>query len=267
MQMFRARTDNKAPVTLGYPNINKKLVDGPDEEVLEQKLNVTEYKVQLYGSSTRRFTEAYRAEDKAKYDIKFNREPVGQFGALLSEARAWQDLKDNEVRARRIMRGPLATQAMQPALDKLFRIPASSQLPTGDDAKITYSDFTRISAMLQTNDFANLVRIETIQAIVRGVYYRVSTPLFSSFVAYMRSPTSGLLAPQLSSRNLFIDLVKRAVLAQNPAYKWEDFVSAEASATSAPAQAPPATAMPTMQPSKDSDTNSTAGDGKYSGRG
>ncbi|NBO91819.1 MAG: hypothetical protein EBV06_05845 [Planctomycetia bacterium] len=268
MNMFRPQTYTKPGVTLGFPVANKKLVDGPDEEVLEQKSVVPAYKVQAYGSSTRLFTKAYQDHDAGKYDLKLKREPSGQFGALLSEARMWQDTKDTEIRARRIMRGDLAIQGMQPALDKLFRIPASAQLPSGDDAKTAYSDFARISAMLQTNDFANLVRPETIQAIVRGVYFRVSTPLFSSFVAYMRSPTTGLLPPQISSRNMFIDLVKRAVLAQNPAYKWEDFVSADATMPPVqPQQSAPAGATPTTQPAKDSGTESMAGEGKFSGRG
>jgi hypothetical protein len=269
MNMFRPQTHAMPGFKLGFTVANKKLVDGPDEEVLEQKSVEPAYKVQPYGSSTKLFTKAYNESDKSKYDLKLKSEPDSKFGALLSDARMWQDTKDTEVRARRIMRGDLALQGMQISLDKIFRMPPGSVMPTGQAAVTSFTDFAKISAMLQTNDFANLVRPETIQAIVRGVFYRVSTPLFSAFVSYLNLPTAGLLPPQLSSRAMFIDLVKRAVLAQNPAYTWSDFVapapvsSPSASAgTTIPSATPPAT-----QPAKDSGTGSMAGEGKFSGRG
>jgi hypothetical protein len=230
-QMFRRQSYTHPPVTLGFPNANVQLVDGPDTEVLYQRTELAKHKVQLYGSSTKLFTEAYKASDKEKYAVKFTREQPEQLKSALADAQAWQNLKDAETRARRIMRGGLAIQGRQGALDKMFRLPPAVDVPTGQAAVTSFTDFARISSMLQTNDFAELVRPETIQAIVRGVFYRVSTPLFSAFVAYLNAPTTSMLPPQLSSRALFVDLVKRALLANNPAYKWEDFVSPSPEAT------------------------------------
>lgn len=270
--MFRRQSYTHPPVTLGFPNSNVQLVDGPDVEVLYQRTELAKHKVQLYGSSTKLFTESYNSGDKAAYTVKFGREVPAHFETALSEARAWQNLKDAETRARRIMRGDLDIQGRQSALDQMFRLSPTVEVPTGQAAVTSFTDFAKISAMLQTNKFTELVKPETVQAIVRGVFYRVSTPLFSAFVAYLNTPTTGLLQPQLSSRALFIDLVKRAVLANNPAYSWEDFVSPSpvpTPATSVPsASSAPSASAQAPQPSKSTEMPfSAAGEGKPSGRG
>lgn len=268
--MFRRQSYTHPPVTLGFPNSNVQLVDGPDVEVLYQRTELAKHKVQLYGSSTKLFTESYNASDKAAYTVKFSRDVPAHFENALSEARAWQNIKDAETRARRIMRGDLDIQGRQSALEKMFRLSPTVEVPTGQAAVTSFTDFAKISAMMQTNKFAELVKPETVQAIARGVFYRVSTPLFSAFVAYLNTPTTGLLQPQLASRALFIDLVKRAVLANNQAYSWEDFVSPSPEPTPA-TSVPSASSMPSApapQPAKSTEMPfSAAGEGKPSGRG
>jgi hypothetical protein len=89
---------------------------------------------------------------------------------------------------------------------------------------------------MQSENFAQLVRPENIIAIAQNVTPKNSTPLFSAFLAFMRQPPPAL-EPAQKSKAMFVDLVKRAVLANNPSYKWEDFVAPMAAI-------PVATAMP-----------------------
>jgi hypothetical protein len=228
---FREKTSSRPGfVTKGPPLVNKALVSGPDEEVLDQTHEKETAKVQPYGTGTARWTSYYKESESAKGMVR-STPPPRVFGTIRSEPKEWYTEADKEIQARRVLRGYVAERETMDGLSAVFRSsPGPAILPTGQAAQTQFSDFSRISAAMQRNDFATLVRPENILAISRGVRFGVSTPLFSAFVAYMNLPAAGLLPPQLSSRAIFIDLVKRAVLQNNQGRAWSDFVGTEPSA-------------------------------------
>ena len=242
---FRKNTANKKGfITIGPPSVNKALVNGPDQEVLETILPEKEpAKVQPYGTGTKRFIDMYKQNEAATARVMRSPAP-SSFYKSHSESEDWYTIEQRKAYARRIMRSFDLQKESDELVKSIFTSSPGPILPTGQAAITAYADFSLVTAALARQDFTVLVRPENVFKIVRGVTYGVSTPLFSAFVQYLNTPVTGLLQPQIDSRAIFIDLVRRAVIQNNPTRAWSDFVGSSA----APAAVP--VAMPVTMDSK-----------------
>ena len=116
--MFRKPTQNRPGfITVGSGTINKKLVDGPDEEVLEQKSVEPAYKVQPYGSSTKLFTNAYRV--KPTGDVKLG-EPFVSFRPPESEALAWKRAEDENRRVQKTVDAIFRAEKVSDFVNRIY---------------------------------------------------------------------------------------------------------------------------------------------------
>jgi hypothetical protein len=210
-------------------------LDHDEDEQLVENEPLVVYKTLPCGYSVKRFTDAYKEQSATEVKIRSYPVPEG-FEALRSTVDEWANSRERIEKANRVLRSvvDLETQATAIAASYMPVVPAS--LPTGQAAQTAYADFVRITAFMQSENFAQLVRPENINAIAQNVTPKNSTPLFSAFLAFMRMPPPAL-EPAQKSKAMFVDLVRRAVLANNQAYKWEDFVAPTAAI-------PVASAMP-----------------------
>jgi hypothetical protein len=116
--MFRKPTQNRPGfITVGAGTINKKLVDGPDEEVLEQKSVEPAYKVQPYGSSTKLFTNAYRV--KPTGDVKLG-EPLVSFRPPESESLAWKRAEDENRRVQKTVDAIFRAEKVSDFVNRIY---------------------------------------------------------------------------------------------------------------------------------------------------
>lgn len=116
--MFRKPTQNRPGfITVGAGTINKKLVDGPDEEVLEQKSVEPAYKVQPYGSSTKLFTNAYRV--KPIVEVKLG-EPLVSFRPPESESLAWKRAEDENRRVQKTVDAIFRAEKVSDFVNRIY---------------------------------------------------------------------------------------------------------------------------------------------------
>ena len=116
--MFRKPTQNRPGfITVGAGTANKKLVDGPDEEVLEQKSVEPAYKVQPYGSSTKLFTNAYRV--KPTGEVKLG-EPLVSFRPPESESLAWKRAEDENRRVQKTVDAIFRAEKVSDFVNRIY---------------------------------------------------------------------------------------------------------------------------------------------------
>lgn len=143
------------------------------------------------------------------------------YGPEFKAQREWADVQTEQAKARRVARGAMDMIAQSKQADAMFNPAPTTTLPTGAAAQTAYSDYARITALMQQFNFGQLVFPDNIAAIAKGVSKTFSTPLFSAFLTFMRAPPPPL-APQQQSKAMFIDLVRRAVMMNNAGVTWED---------------------------------------------
>lgn len=236
--MFRPQSQSARGFRRGDVVAATKLLDHEEDAQLVENEPLVVYKVLPCGYSVKRFTDAYKEQSASEVKIRGLRPmPVPEgFEALRSTVDEWANSRERIEKANRVLRSVVDLETQATAITASYRPVVPATLPTGQAAQTAYADFVRITAFMQSENFAQLVRPENINAIAQNVTPRNSTPLFSAFLVFMRQPPPAL-EPAQKSKAMFVDLVRRAVLANNQAYKWEDFV--------APAAAiPVATAMP-----------------------
>ena len=200
-----------------------KLLDHDEDEQLVENEPLVVYKTLPCGYSVKRFADAYKEQSAAVIKIRAQPVPAG-FEALRSNVDEWARAHENAIKAKRVLRGVMDMQTQQAAIAAAYRPVVPASLPTGQAAETAYADFARITALMQSENFALLVRPENINAIALNVTPVNSTPLFSAFLAFMRQPPPAL-EPAQRSKVMFVDLVRRAVLANNQAYTWQDFTA------------------------------------------
>ena len=116
--MFRKPTQNRPGfTTLGVGAINKKLVDGPDEEVLEQKTDVKEYKVQAYGSSTKLFSNAYNTKPRGEFNLSSR---VNGFDRPASDSSEWRSAVEENKRVQRAVDEAKKAETMSDFLRRVY---------------------------------------------------------------------------------------------------------------------------------------------------
>lgn len=231
--MFRPQSQSARGFRRGDVVAATKLLDHEDDEQLVENEPPVVYKTLPCGYSVKRFTDAY----KAAAEVKVRSYPVPEgFEALRSTVDEWANSRERIEKANRVLRSVVDLATQEKAIAASYRPVVPATLPTGQAAQTAYADFVRITAFMQSENFAQLVRPENINAIAQNVTPKNSTPLFSAFLAFMRMPPPAL-EPAQKSKAMFVDLVRRAVLANNQAYRWEDFVAPSAAI-------PVATAMP-----------------------
>jgi hypothetical protein len=216
--MFRAQTQSRSgyggPIaTTAFPHTcEQDNLEAPDADKL--------YRVQPGGYSVKPSVDAYK---KAQVPVKivFPVVPANKYGPPFDGQREWADVHTERAKAARVARGAMDIIAQEKQAASMFNQQPVGVLPTGAAAQTAYADYTRILALMQRMDFAQLVFPNNINAIANGVSKSVSTPLFSAFLAFMRQPPPPL-PPQQQSKAMFVDLVKRAVMMNNGGYTWED---------------------------------------------
>lgn len=235
--MFRQQRRNSGYTAVDAATRVIDLEEGEIELPVENK----EFKVQPCGYTTKLFTEAYNLP-KTRFKQRPQKPVTEHFDALRSTVNEWARLQERTEKANRILRSVRTQEAQAKGL---FIGQAPVVVPTGAAAAKAYTDLVRISALLNRADFVSLVKPDVVNAIAAGVTPRVSTPLFNAFLAFMRLPDPEL-EPAKKSKDIFVDLVKRAILSANPAYQWSDFVNLDA--TPGATASAPATADSTAPP-------------------
>jgi hypothetical protein len=95
--------------------------------------------------------------------------------------------------------------------------PAPSTWPLTD----ALADFTRVTTLLAKLDYQALFSTENVLAIAHGVTPQNITPVFNAFVMFVRS------GQNTEAKRIFVNRVRRAVLANNPTNTWEEFFNAQ----------------------------------------
>lgn len=249
--MFREQRRNSGYTAVDAATRVIELEEGEIEQTIKNK----EYKVQPCGGyTTKLFTEAYTLP-KTRFKPPPQKPVTSEFNALRSTVNEWARLREQTEKASRILR-TVRTQEIQ--AKGLFIGQAPVVVPTGPAAAKAYTDLVRITALLNRSDYVQLVKPDVVNAIAATVTPRISTPLFNAFLAFMRLPDPTIEANK-KSKDIFVDLVRRAVLSANPAYQWRDFVSLDAlvpqPGTAAPTSSP--TSSPTTSPQSSTDTSGT----------
>ena len=144
-----------------------------------------------------------------------------EYGPLFDAQREWASVQTEETKARRVARGAMDIIAQGKQAAAMFNAAPTTMIPTGAAAQTAYTDYARITALMQQLNFAQLVFPDNITAIAKGVSKAFSTPLFSAFLAFMRQPPPPL-EPQQKSKTMFVELVRRAVMMNNAGVTWED---------------------------------------------
>ena len=240
--MFRPASQAKGGFAKSVAAPSSRLVYMDEDQNLGTELKNPEFKVQPYGTTTRLFVEAYKVPTlppPRPYPT-----PDAKFEALRSNVNEWAMNQERTEKAYRILRSSLDIETQAKAIQSQFTTQVSAALPTGAAAQKAYADFARISSYFNRADYVSLIKPDVIMLIAAGVTPQISTPLFTAFLEFMRQPDPDLV-PNRQAKAMVVDLVKRAVLSQNPSFQWSDFVSP--SATAAPA-APASTASPTGAP-------------------
>lgn len=199
-----------------------------EDQNLETQTKNEEFKVQPYGATTRLFVQEYKP---VKFPPpKLYQRPDDKFGALRGTVNEWSMNQERTTKAYRVLKGVLDMETEGKAIQTQFNVQASLALPTGAAAQRAYADLTRISAYFNRNDYVSLIKPDVISLIAAGVTPTISTPLFSAFLAFMRLPDPEL-EPNRRAKAMVVDLVRRAVLAQNPSFAWSDFTGSPATTT------------------------------------
>ena len=217
--MFRAQTQSRGgyygrpiattafPVTCEQDNLG-----APDPEPGNR--------VQPNGYSVKTFVDYYKNEGKG-VPIVFPSVSLKAYPKGFTPSTVWGAVHTNPAKAMKVARGVMDILAQEKMEDAMFRIPPDAVLPTGAAAQTAYANFSRITALLQRSDYVQLVNPNNVAAIAAGVTKTTSTPLFSAFLVFMRSPPPPLL-PQQQSKAMFVDLVRRAVMMNNAGTTWEE---------------------------------------------
>lgn len=233
--MFRPQSQSARGFRRGDVVAATKLLDHEEDAQLVENEQPVLYKVLPCGYSVKRFTDAYKEQSASEVKIRAQHVPEG-FEALRSTVDEWANSRERIEKANRVLRSVVDLATQERAIAAAYSPVVPATLPTGQAAQTAYADFVRVTALMQSENFAQLVRPENINAIAQNVTPKNSTPLFSAFLAFMRQPPPAL-EPAQKSKAMFVDLVRRAVLSNNQAYKWEDFVAPTAAI-------PVASAMP-----------------------
>lgn len=242
--MFRPASQAKGGFAKSVAAPSSRLIYMDEDQNLGTELKNPEFKVQPYGTTTRLFVEAYKPSKLAP--PRLYQKPDAKFEALRDNVNEWAMNQERTARAYRILRSSLDIETQTKAIQSQFTTQVSAALPTGAAAQKAYADFARISSYFNRADYVSLIKPDVITLIATGVTPQISTPLFTAFLAFMRQPDPDLV-PNRQAKAMVVDLVKRAVLSQNPSFQWSDFVSP--SATAAPASTGAPTAAPTSSPS------------------
>lgn len=241
--MFRPASQAKGGFAKSVAAPASRLIYMEEDQNLGTELKNQEFKVQPYGTTTRLFVEAYKVPTLPP--PRLYPKPDAKFEALRDNVNEWAMNQERTTRAYRTLRGVLDMETQAKAIQSQFTTQVSAALPTGAAAQKAYADFTRISSYFNRSDYVSLIKPDVIALIAAGVTPQISTPLFTAFLAFMRQPDPDLV-PNRQAKAMVVDLVKRAVLSQNPSFQWSDFVSP--SATAAPASMASPTGAPTAAP-------------------
>lgn len=241
--MFRPASQAKGGFAKSVSAPSSRLIYMDEDQNLGTELKNPEFKVQPYGATTRLFVEAYKVPTLPP--PRPYPKPDAKFEALRSNVNEWAMNQERTEKAYRILRSSLDIETQDKAIQSQFTTQVSAALPTGAAAQKAYADFARISSYFNRADYVSLIKPDVIALIAAGVTPQISTPLFSAFLAFMRQPEPDLL-PNRRAKAMVVDLVKRAVLSQNPSFQWSDFVSP--SPTAAPASMASPTSAPTGEP-------------------
>lgn len=216
--MFRPRTQNRPGY--GRPIAQTAWPVTCEMDVLPSAEDNDVYSVPPGGYSVKPSVLEYKRA-AVPVQLVYPNVPSKEYGPLFDAQREWAAVQTEEAKARRIARGAMDIIAQEKQAAAMFNVAPTAVLPTGAAAQTAYADYARIVALMNQMNFAQLVFPDNIAAIAKGVTKTVSTPLFSAFLAFMRQPPPPL-APQQKSKEMFIELVRRAVMMNNAGYTWED---------------------------------------------